>query len=423
MSITLGRQLSNYNAIDTLIILYPQGKSPLTHLNPALPKTLVSTLRPLIKANFLKGAFLQSKVVHHSSNPKTVILVGTGKAVSSDNLRHALGTASRLLATYQSKKVAIAFPERSKRFTSASLGQLVSEGLLLGSYRFHDYKSEVKDLPKTLKVTHITPLGLSPKHFSDFKNGFIKGTSVAKGTNVARDVIHHPANIMTPQHVVDMAKRIFKKGPITLSLIDKKKAKTLGMNAFLGVAQGSIHDPYMLVLTYAPQPTKKPLCLVGKGVTFDTGGISIKPSRNMGDMKADMSGAAAVLGTMVSLQEIQPKQNVTAIIPLVENMPSATAQRPGDIVTAMNGKTIEILNTDAEGRLILADALCYANTLNPKQIIDIATLTGACIVALGDAAAAILSNSTAMRNRFKALIAHTGEQPGPCPSITGTWNY
>ena len=249
MPITLGRQLSNYNAVDTLIILYPQGKSPLTHLYPALRKSLINTLKPLLKADLLKGGFLQSKVVHHSTNPKTVILIGTGKTASTDNIRHALGTSARLLATYQIKKVAIAFPERPKRVTSASFGQLVAEGLFLGSYRFHDYKSEVKDLSKPLQVRHITPLGLSPKHFSDFKKGFIKGTSVAKGTNVARDVIHHPANIMTPQHVVDMAKRIFKEGPIPLSLIDKKKAKTLGMNAFLGVAQGSIHDPYMLVLT------------------------------------------------------------------------------------------------------------------------------------------------------------------------------
>jgi leucyl aminopeptidase len=182
------------------------------------------------------------------------------------------------------------------------------------------------------------------------------------------------------------------------------------MNAFLGVAQGSVEPPFMLILKYLPQKGKKAKALVGKGVTFDSGGISIKPSAKMNEMKADMSGAAAVLASMVAISHLKPAQNIVAVMALTENMPSGSAQRPGDVISAMNGKTIEIINTDAEGRLVLADALCYALTLNVSEMVDIATLTGACSVALGDVASAILGNDQALIDRFLSISQQTGEK-------------
>ena len=233
-------------------------------------------------------------------------------------------------------------------------------------------------------------------------------------TKTARDLANCPPNILRPPDFIKLAKKYFANTAIKVSVIDSKKAKKMGMNALVSVSEGSDVDSALLELRYTPSK-KKPIILVGKGVTFDSGGLSLKPPKSMPLMKGDMGGAAAVFGAMMGVKELKPKHPVIGLIPLAENMPSGTATRPGDVITAMNGTHIEILNTDAEGRLILADALSYATQLNPQSILSIATLTGACGVALGDLYGAVLSNTTDLIDHLKALGEKTGEKVWPLP--------
>jgi len=225
--------------------------------------------------------------------------------------------------------------------------------------------------------------------------------------------------------IVAWIKTQFPKGSgVDIEVIDSKAAQKLGMGMFLGVAMGSQQPPYMVVMRYkGGAKSQKPVALVGKGVTFDSGGISIKPAGKMGEMKGDMSGAAAVLATMGVVSALKPKKNIMAIVALTENMVSGAAQRPGDVVTAMNGKTVEITNTDAEGRLVLGDALCYVVKEGVSEIVDIATLTGACSIALGDVAAAVLGNDQALVQRWLDISAQTGERLWQLPMYYEYMDY
>jgi len=312
------------------------------------------------------------------------------------------------------KRAVVVLPEKAAGFPAEKVGQCLAEGFLLGQYTFSKYKTSKKETETF--VDQIEILEPIRSRWNALEEGFKKGIKIAEGVNLARDLANTPANDMTPSRFVETAKTLFKKGSsITLEILDREKVKQLGMGAFLGVAQGSNQEPYMLILRYLSETHEKPVCLVGKGVTFDSGGISIKPALNMSEMKADMSGAAAVLGTFLALDKLKWNVNVMGVIPLCENMLSGTAQRPGDIVRAMNGKTIEIINTDAEGRLILADALCYAVSKNVKEIVDIATLTGAAIVALGETAAAVLGNRKKSVDKILKQASFTDEKLWPLP--------
>jgi Leucyl aminopeptidase len=210
---------------------------------------------------------------------------------------------------------------------------------------------------------------------------------------------------------------------IDLSIITPNKAHQLGMNGLLNVGKGSENKPYCLVLKYMPIKKKDPIAIIGKGVTFDSGGISIKPSRGMNSMKADMTGAAAVISSMFAISELKPNLNIMAIVPLAENMPAGNALKPGDVITAMNGKSIEVINTDAEGRLILADAICYAVKENAKLIIDIATLTGASLVALGELAAAVIGNNDDEINQLIKISQETGDRVWQLPNYDEFKDY
>jgi leucyl aminopeptidase len=220
-----------------------------------------------------------------------------------------------------------------------------------------------------------------------------------------------PANDMTPTHMAARARELPKEVRLTIDVLDEKRMKALGMGSLLGVSAGSSQPAKLIVMTYNGDPrSKEKLALVGKGITFDSGGISIKPATDMHEMKYDMSGAAGVIGTMWALAQLKPKINVIGIAPASENLPGPDAVKPGDILRAMNGKTIEVINTDAEGRLVLADAVAYANKLGATKIIDAATLTGACVVALGHAAAGVMANDDAFAKQFLAVANTTPER-------------
>ncbi len=275
-----------------------------------------------------------------------------------------------------------------KKFETEQIISSVASGFNLKSYSFYKYRTEARPIEKSINVlSFIVPdKKKATKLYDDFKN-------ISAGIFLTRDLVSEPANELYPEKFVDYCINL-KKAGIQIEVFDEKKIKSLKMDALYGVAQGSVRPPRVMIMKWnGTSKSSKPLAFVGKGVTFDTGGISIKPSGGMEDMKWDMGGAAVVAGLMNALAKRKAKINAIGIVGLVENMPDGNAQRPGDVVKSMSGQTIEVLNTDAEGRLVLADILHYVNTkFKPELMIDLATLTGAIIVALGDRYAGLFSN-------------------------------
>ena len=321
-------------------------------------------------------------------------------------LRYIFGQLSRLIKSKSFSELDIFF---SSTVTSPELTEAV-EGLILGGYTYTIYKTDKKLEEKTVPTFNFCVTSSK-----EFNTAILRGIALADAQNISRNLANCPSNELTPSDFVAYAYHLFEDTNVDVSCYEKDDLEKLNMGALLAVAKGSANPPYLLKLKLNSNSKKKPIVLVGKGVTFDSGGISIKPSRSMGQMKADMTGAASVLASMKGLADLNETRPVIALIPLVENMPSSTAYKPGDVVTAMNKKTIEIVNTDAEGRLILADALCYATQLKPKVIVDIATLTGACSVALGDVAHAICSNNTDLVDQFNSQEKITGEPAWQLP--------
>ncbi len=260
-------------------------------------------------------------------------------------------------------------------------------------YQLQDYKSNKKDNP-TLKEIYIHG---RQEHLTALNNG----VAISKGMNLTRNLANHPGNVCTPSYIADIASKLAKDYKnVDIETLEEADMEKLGMGSFLSVSKGSDEPGKMIVLQYfgAKDKNKQPIALVGKGVTFDTGGISLKPGANMDEMKFDMGGAAGMLGTLKACAEMQLEINLVVVLAAAENMPSARASKPGDIVTSMKGITIEVLNTDAEGRLVLCDALTYVGKYNPSIVIDAATLTGACIIALGHHISAVLSNNDQLAN-------------------------
>jgi leucyl aminopeptidase len=246
-----------------------------------------------------------------------------------------------------------------------------------------------------------------------------RGRIVAEAANWSRDLSNEPGNILTPTEFATRAEAMAHERGLGFHVYERAWAENQGMGAFLGVARGSAQPPKFMMLTYqGAGADTKALGLIGKGITFDTGGISIKPAANMDEMKGDMSGGAAVIAAMSAIAQLKPKINVTALVPATENMPGGNATKPGDVLRAMNGKTIEVINTDAEGRLILADAICYGVKLDLNPIVDVATLTGAISSALGNVAYGVFSNSDALTSRLKAASAASGERCWELPMFT-----
>ncbi|MGV3628449.1 MAG: leucyl aminopeptidase [Betaproteobacteria bacterium] len=281
-------------------------------------------------------------------------------------------------------------------------------------YRFEQMKSKPeKAAPALSKAV------LSVKTQGDIKRttrGLARGLALAHGVNLARDLGNLPGNVCTPTYLADEARKLAKHYRLKIQVLDRADMKKLGMNTLLSVAAGSSEPPKLIVIEYSAGPkSQKPVVLVGKGVTFDTGGISIKPAPEMDEMKFDMSGAGSVLGTIKAIAEMKLPVNMVGIIPATENMPGGRATKPGDIVTSMSGQTVEILNTDAEGRLILCDALTYAERYQPAAVIDIATLTGACVIALGHVVSGLFANNDPLAREVLAAGEVAGDRAWHLP--------
>ncbi|MBI4716064.1 MAG: leucyl aminopeptidase [Nitrospirae bacterium] len=297
--------------------------------------------------------------------------------------------------------------------SKAVTAQGMVEGALLGHYRFTKYR--VKEKNNTKAVAQLT-LMEEGSDLAAVKEGVRRGEAIAGGVYLARDLVNHPANDMTPTHLAEAAVQVAAGTEIRCRVLSRKEIERVGMGAFLGVARGSEEPLKFIILEYqGGKKGEKPVVLVGKSITFDSGGISLKPSEGMEKMKYDMAGGAATLGAFQAAVRLRLPVNLVGLLPATENLPSGTATKPGDILRSLSGWTIEVVNTDAEGRLVLADALTYALRYQPAAIVDIATLTGACVVALGSHAIGILGNDKKLKERILRAGEETGERAWEMP--------
>ena len=347
---------------------------------------------------------------------RRVLLVGLGRQNEFDleTARQAAGTAARRLQELGVEKAAtVLHGAGAGGLETEEAAQAVAEASILACYRFDEHKSRKEG--KVLR--QLTVVEFDGARLAAVRRGLRMGRSIAEGTCLARDLVNHPGNTATPAFLASRARSLARRHEgLRCRVLDEAAMRREGMGAILGVSAGSAEPAKLIVLEHGLSPRrrgarrKKPLVFVGKGVTFDSGGISIKPGSGMGDMKMDMSGAAAVIGAMQVVAEAGLARPVVGIVPATENLLDGKAYKPGDVLTTMAGQTIEIDNTDAEGRLILADALTYAQRYEPEGIVDLATLTGACVIALGSHASGLMANDDGLAERVEAAAEATAEK-------------
>ena len=397
---------------DAIMVNFFEGMEKLEGDTAAVDKALDGAIAQLIKQGEIKGKLNEINLVHSLGKLPAVrvVVVGLGKQaeLSTNKIRGAVAEACRWLRQKGVANIAtIAQGAGINSISFEAAAQAVTEGALLGLYSFRKHITREDD--KLGEIKQLLIIG-SDEAKSHLEKGSDKGRVLAEATNLARDMVNEPANYMTPSHMAETAMKLAKSYGLEVSVLERKQMAELGMGALLGVAQGSQQPPKFIILHYKGRDsTEINVALVGKGVTFDSGGISIKPSEKLEEMKGDMAGGAAVIAAMAAIAQLKPKINVTAIVPATENLPNGNALKPGDILKAMNGRTIEIISTDAEGRLILADALSYAKKQGAKLMIDAATLTGACRVALGDVCTGAFGNNQELVDKIIAAGAEAGE--------------
>ncbi len=366
-------------------------------------------LGELCDAGEISGKPFEMTLLHHvpGMRAKRLLAVGAGKPekFSPAELRRAVGAAVRHLKSKSIKEATIWLDaaETTSDYVSAAV-----EGAILGDFEVDRYKTDKKEAKK-LERCAVAVAGGGPHLDTALERGRI----IAEAQNFTRELANEPPNRLAPMGLAEHARRMAGEFGLKCEVLDRDRMAQLGMGSLLGVAIGSAEPPALIVLRYRPEAAaggSVHLGLVGKGVTFDTGGISIKPADGMEKMKYDMAGGAAMIGAMRALAQLKPSIPVTALIPAVENMPGSRAQRPGDIVTSYSGKTIEVINTDAEGRLILADAITYAQKLGCTHLVDAATLTGAIVVALGHVNVGLFANDDALRERVMLAAHAEGEK-------------
>ena len=357
-------------------------------------------------------------VVHHPEGLKAerLVLVGLGDAAEFNNKAWAQANRTALTTvlgtTANDALNTLATLEVTGLSTTARVRQAV---VLAGeaAYRFDSFKTTPKPQPVKLKSVQLL---LNDKANTGYSDAVAQGESIVAGMALTRDLGNLPGNICTPTYLANEAKKLAKTYGLKCLILEKAAMEKLGMHSLLAVAKGSHQPPKFIVLEYmAGKKTDKPVVLVGKGITFDTGGISLKPAAEMDEMKYDMCGAASVLGTLRAVAGMKLPINLVVIVPTTENMPGGSATRPGDIVSSMSGQTIEILNTDAEGRLILCDALTYAERFKPAAVVDVATLTGACVVALGQVASGLLGNDETLIDQLRTAGTDTMDRAWQLP--------
>ncbi len=368
-------------------------------------------LSTLIQQGDFKGELYQCQLLHTQGvlPAKRVLLVGLGKKEEFDleKWRGAASKAGQLIRDAGLKQFAC--PLTSIRpFSEEDIAESFVTGLLLGTYQFHEFKTLNRE--KIKKIEEVTLFGEREEEIQQIQKGLKRAQIVSDAVYMARDLANAPSNEVTPSALAEKAREIARQEGLEIHVFDLHEVEAMGMGAFVAVAKGSQEPAKFIVLEYNRGKIFDSIVLVGKGITFDSGGISIKPAERMDQMKADMSGAAAVLGTMQVASKLQLPLHLIGIIPATENLPSGKAYKPGDVLKTLSGQTVEVISTDAEGRLILSDALTYSLRYKPKAIIDLATLTGACVIALGDYVIGLFGNDEALLKRVEEASSKSGEK-------------
>src|SRR5256884_89763 len=361
-----------------------------------------------------KGKKDETLLVYGAGKAQRIMLVGVGKPaeITRSAIRRAAAIAAKRARSVGTKTFALAIAKEARGgLGAAELAQVAIEGVAQGGWQFTELKKHPEDPKPELEAVELV---VDRADQEQAEAGRRRGEAIAAGYLLTRNLQMQPGNICTPRYLAEQAQALGKTYGFTVTVLDLAQIKKEGMGALIAVAQGSAEEPRFIVLEYKGG-TGAPVMLIGKGVTFDSGGISIKPAQNMEDMKFDKSGATAVLGAFDVLGRLKPKINVVGLIPATENLPSGTAIKPGDVVKSHLGKTIEIINTDAEGRLILCDALSYARRFKPAAAIDAATLTGAVVIALGHHAIGMLGNDEVLLAEVRDAGERAGERCWPLP--------
>jgi len=416
MQITL--VTSPYAALDTeaLVTYVFEEADPVQGRIAEIDQAMNGLLSKLSKSGELTGKALEFTLVHGPSGVKAarLLLVGAGKREQYNGaiLRKVAGAALRYLKARSVKHFGFFVRENDATEEAA---QVVAEGVLAANFELDKYKTEKKN---GKSVDSVLLAGYSDVERAAGETGLARGRIIADAQNFTRDLVNEPSNKLTPRILAERAEAMAREAGLTVEILDEKKIAVLKMGALLSVAQGSIEPPRMMIVTYTPakpKPGAPVIGLIGKAVTFDTGGISIKPAESMEKMKYDMAGGATMLGVMRALAALKPNIKVICVVPSTENMPGGRAQKPGDVQTAMSGKTIEVLNTDAEGRLILADGITYAKQLGATHLVDAATLTGAIVVALANINVGVFGSDQAFTDKLLASAKAAGEKMWQMP--------
>ncbi|MDR6224858.1 leucyl aminopeptidase [Desmospora profundinema] len=417
-------------AVDGVVVVHTQEEESLKGCTRVLDEALDYRLSQLVSEGEITGKYREVTLVHNWGKipSKRLLVLGLGKEedLDLDWWRNGMALAAKKAQEAGVKQLAIGcFPPHLKghtstnhsltpeRFNSADWVQAVVEGIELGTYRYHGYKTEEQGNKNAIETVWLAMEGVSE---SALEAGVERGGAFAAATKTARDLANDPANILTPSTLAMRAREMAEKYSLEIDILDEDRLTELGMDALLSVARASEEPAQMIVLTHQGAPeSEKVLGLVGKGITFDSGGIQVKPGRGMEEMKGDMAGAAAVFGAMEAIGRLKPHCNVTAVIPACENMINGNGYRPGDVIGSFSGKTIEIQHTDAEGRLVLADGISYARRLGATSLVDVATLTGAVIVALGHTTTGLMTNNDEWAGQVKEAARLAGEKMWELP--------
>ena len=403
-------------AVPLLAIPLAEGES--VRVPAGLDAALAGQVQALRARGDFKGKENETLLLFPSSagGPERVLLLGIGKgdAVTPERLRRVAGAAAKQAARFRAASAAFVLPA-GLSVGDAEAGRAVAEGLVLGAYTFTELKSRAEDAPAPVELAEATLL-VEGEGAEAVAEGARVGGILARADTLARNLGNLPGNIATPTYLAETARKVAEEGGLAVTVLGRGELEDEGMGALLAVAAGSVQEPKLIVLEHRGGPEgQRPLVLVGKGLTFDAGGISIKPAAGMEDMKFDMCGGAAVIAAMQAVAELGIAHNVVGIVPSSENLLGAAAMKPGDVFRTHLGKTVEVVNTDAEGRLILADALSYARRFSPAAVVDCATLTGACVVALGHHATAVMGSDDALVEELRAAGDRVGQRCWPLP--------
>ncbi len=405
---------------DAIVIGIYEGTKSLNDNLKSMDLQLDGIITEMISSEAFKGKEGETLVIYSLGRipAKKIMLLGLGKEtdLKEDTIRRLTAKVVREAEAMKAKVVAMTAIGLDRGIAPELVGQCMMEGADLAAYKFDKYKTTDRNSGEGVQELYL--LNEEESINKDLEKGFQTGAKLAQGTIIARNLVNEPSNVLTPTAMADKAIEIANNHGLEISILEKEDMEKLGMGSFLGVTKGSEEPPKLIAIKYfGNKEDEEIIGLVGKGLTFDSGGISLKPGAGMDAMKSDMGGAAAVLGAMDVIGALRPKVNVIAIVGACENMPSGKAYKPGDILTSMNGKTIEILNTDAEGRLVLIDCITYALKQGATRIVDLATLTGACIVALGHVTTALVSNDDDFVQQMYLAAERAGEKVWQLPSF------